>query len=248
MYLIRLDDACSYMDTGKWQKVEDILDAYRISPLVGIIPDCKDPVFVAEYAEDAGFWEKAVRWQKKGWIIGLHGHTHKYETNEAGINPVHNRSEFAGLPLDRQKEKIRAGYTILQEHGLEPNVFFAPSHTFDRNTLEALKTETSIRIISDTVANNVYKQYGMYFLPQQSGKCRNLPFAFTTIALHPNTMEAGDFELVESFLSRHHASCVKGFDDIPLLNRNYSVYDAFLSWLYFSKRNVKRFLKGSRNA
>ena len=37
-YLIRLDDACPYMDRVKWQRMENILDKYGVKPLVGIIP------------------------------------------------------------------------------------------------------------------------------------------------------------------------------------------------------------------
>jgi len=42
-YLIRLDDACSTMDSAKWQRVETILDCYGVRPLVGVIPDNNDP-------------------------------------------------------------------------------------------------------------------------------------------------------------------------------------------------------------
>ena len=112
--------------------------------------------------------------KEKGWELALHGCYHKYTTKEGGINPVNQRSEFAGVPLDKQKEMIRHGVDVLKGHDIEPKVFFAPSHTFDENTLVALKEESDIRIISDTIANDVYFENNFYFIPQQSGRVRKL--------------------------------------------------------------------------
>ena len=92
-------------------------------------------------------------WQARGWCLALHGYDHVYLSGSGGLNPVNARSEFAGLPLEAQKEKISAGLALLREQGIEPRVFFAPSHTFDENTLTALKECSRIRHISDTVAN-----------------------------------------------------------------------------------------------
>ena len=69
--------------------------------------------------------------------------------------------EFAGVPLGIQRQKIRDGVQIFREHGIEPDVFFAPSHTMDLNTIEALKEESKIRIISDTIADRPYSKWGM---------------------------------------------------------------------------------------
>lgn len=37
----------------------------------------------------------------------------------------------------------------MNSHGIDPTVWIAPAHSFDKNTLIALKLETNIRIISD---------------------------------------------------------------------------------------------------
>jgi len=58
----------------------------------------------------------------------------------------------------------------LENNDLEPKVFFAPSHTFDANTLEALRLESNIGVICDTIANNVYTLNAFYFIPQQTGE------------------------------------------------------------------------------
>ena len=102
-YLIRLDDACPYMNKGKWQRMENILDKYGVKPLVGIIPANADPKTMVE-PEELGFWGKAHSWEKKGWSIALHGYDHVCISDGGmkGLNPFWKRSEFAGIPLERQ--------------------------------------------------------------------------------------------------------------------------------------------------
>lgn len=201
-YIMRLDDACAKRDVQKWDCMEKLLDKYGIKPLIGVIPKCEDPMMNV-YDVDVSFWKRVESWQKKGWTIALHGYTHCYSTTSGGINPVNARSEFAGEPLDTQKEKLKNGVSILRQQGINPQVFFAPSHTFDENTIQALKEETDIRIISDTPAFDRYMENGMVFVPQQSGRVRNLPFRVVTFCYHPNTMKDEDFSHLELFLQKN---------------------------------------------
>lgn len=234
MYLLRLDDASRYMNKSNWKKMEQLLDCYSIKPIIGIIPDNQDKELL-KYGEVEGFWELAKNWQDKGWIIALHGCTHVYETEDGGINPVNMRSEFAGLPLDSQKDKIRTGYSVLLSHEIYPEIFYAPSHTFDLNTLEALKEETNIRVISDTVANDVYFENDFFFIPQQSGHVRKLPFKTVTFCYHPNTMKDIDFDVLEHFLKQYRdrfgAVSIRS-----LMKKRKSIYDRALRKLYFIRR------------
>jgi len=206
MYLIRLDDASEYMDVGKWDKIERLLNKYNIKPIVGIIPNNQDKELVSKYKKDFGFWNKTKVWQSKGWTIALHGYSHVCLTNEGGINPVNLRSEFAAIPLEEQKIKISNGIKIFEEQGLDAKIFFAPSHTFDMNTLEALRTESDIRIISDTIANDIYIMRGFYFIPQQSGHVQSLPFRITTFCYHPNNMSENDFKILDNFIKQKRDS------------------------------------------
>jgi len=178
-YIMRLDDACPHWDAEKWKRVEFILDNHGIKLLVGLIPMVEDPVLVA-YPEDDAYWNRVEGWRKKGWELALHGCTHVYATEDGGLNPVNRRSEFAGLPLENQREKISRGVSELAERGIHPRVFFAPSHTFDLNTLEALRIESNIRVVSDTVAFAPYSKYGFTFVPQQSGRVRSLKMPVVT--------------------------------------------------------------------
>lgn len=244
--LIRLDDACEYMDIPCWQRIEDLLNKYDVKPLVGIIPHCEDDELM-RYGYDKDFWQKVEQWKSLGWTFALHGYNHVYQTDSGGLNPINKRSEFAGVKLDEQCCKIREGVKILEGHGLEPKIFFAPSHTFDRNTLKAIKSESKINIISDGIADDVFFEEGFYFIPQQVGKPIKLPLSFVTICLHPNIMKEVNFNKLESFLRENHNLCIS-IDDIVFKNRGRSLYDNILRFTYFLMHNIKKCLNfGDKN-
>ena len=69
--------------------------------------------------------------------------------------------------------------------------------------MKALKEKTNIRVISDTIANDVYKKGDFWFIPQQSGGVRELPLKIVTFCYHPNVMEDKDFVVLEKFLQEH---------------------------------------------
>lgn len=240
-YLIRLDDACPYMDREKWQRMEDILDKYTIKPLVGIIPANADPQTMIA-PEDTHFWDKARSWEKKGWSIALHGYDHICISGcgMKGLNPFWKRSEFAGLTLEKQREKILKGYSILKEHDFNPKYFFAPSHTFDLNTLEALRQETDIRIISDTIGRYPYRKDDFVFIPQISGHCSKMPLVgIYTFCFHPNTMNDASFGALENFLKLYHNQFVDWDIDVSKINRSKRLLDSLLSWLFFKYRQIR---------
>ncbi|MFQ7119777.1 MAG: DUF2334 domain-containing protein [Intestinibacter sp.] len=236
MYLLRLDDASEYMYIINWERLEQLLDRYNIKPIFGIIPANKDPELLA-YGKVDKFWEKAKIWEKKGWTAALHGYTHVFESNNGGINPVNMKSEYAGLTYEKQCQKIKQGYEILQRNGIIPQIFFAPAHTFDTNTLRALKEVSGIRIISDTIANDIYYNDGFYYIPQQSGHCRRLPFRITTFCYHPNTMTDDDFIQLENFLRKYNKKFGK-VDSSLLKKRKFGFKDAVLKKLYFIRKRI----------
>lgn len=234
MYLMRLDDASEHMNLNNWLRMERILDKYGVRPIFGIIPANQDPDLL-KFNEVTNFWQLMIEWQDKGWTPALHGYGHVFETNEGGINPVNKRSEFAGVVLERQREKIRDGYRILKDKGISASIFFAPAHTFDENTLIALKEETPIRIISDTVANDIYYKNSIYYIPQQSGRCRKLPFKVTTFCYHPNTMSDDDYLELEEFL-KINGEQFTSFKEMVLVKRHRGIVDLMLNKIYFMRR------------
>ncbi len=241
LYLLRLDDASEYMNIKKWQEMESLLDRHGIRPIVGVIPHNLDPSLVNKFEYNQKFWDLVINWEAKGWTVAMHGYNHVYETTSGGLNPVNNYSEFAGLPLEYQCAKIREGIRIFSQKGITPRLFFAPAHTFDGNTLEALRLESSIRVISDTVAFDIYFKDGFHFIPQQSGRVRRLPFKVVTFCYHPNTMVSEDFKHLGVFLGKMRDRFV-AFDDLELTYREPGMPDHLLSHLYFGLRRIRAVL------
>lgn len=239
IFLIRLDDACPTMDKSKWLRFKSITDKYGIKPLIGIIPNNQDKKQMID-PEGLNFWEMMKEWERSGYDIALHGYDHVYISKESGINPFWNKSEFAGVKKDIQIEKIRHGYKILKEHGLKPIAFFAPSHTFDLETVRAILSETPIRIISDTISLHPYKSDGMVFVPQISGHCVNFPIGGTfTFCFHPNIMGENDFKKLDAFLSRYKDK-FSSFSQLNLDNvGELPMMDKIIRYLFFLYRKVR---------
>ena len=239
-YLVRLDDACPYMDRERWGKIEEILDRYGIKPMVGIIPYNEDEQTMIE-PEDPDFWVKAIGWQKRGWTIALHGYNHCCTTNSGGINPIHKRSEFAAVPYSEQLVKIDEGYRILKEKGIVPNYFFAPSHTYDKNTIRAIKEVTPIRLLSDTMGRYPYKYDDDFtIVPCQMGCFREIPLdGYWTFCFHPNIMNDNAIEKFEAFIDAHKDLFIS-FDDIPVGKyKRRGLFDSLMGFAYLTLRKIK---------
>lgn len=236
-YLIRLDDACPQMDHVKWQRMEGILDKYSVKPLVGIIPNNEDSVTCIDPKDDY-FWSLAKSWESKGWKIALHGYNHMCTTETGGMNPVHKRSEFAGLTFNDQCEKIKTGYSILKQNGIETEWFFAPSHTFDMNTLKAIRECTPIKYISDMIATKPYLSHGFTFVPCQMGRLREMPISgYWCACYHPNIMKDEEFDMLDNFLSQHKDEFIS-FNQIPKARKK-SIMDKILGLAYYTLRKIK---------
>ena len=223
-YIIRLDDACPTMDREKWRKIEDLCDKYNIKPIVAVIPDNKDPKQIKDEV-DPSFWDKVRNWQKKGWYIALHGYDHVYVSKSSGLVPFNKKSEFAGLTLEEQSKKIKKGIEIFKRENIETKIWVAPSHTFDINTLQALKNNTSVRIVSDGVALLPFIKYGFKWIPQQVWHFRKMPFGIWTCCVHPNEMDDVEYNNLENFIANNHN------DFILVDNLNYKPY-CILNFLF----------------
>ena len=226
------------MHWARWERVSALLDAYDIKPIIGVIPDNRDDTFHIDPPR-ANFWEVVSEWHRRGWTIGLHGYQHRYVTEEGGLVPIGRKSEFAGLALHIQEEKIRKGWRIFQSHGLKPTVWIAPGHSFDKNTLVALKRETDIEIISDGIALNCFMNDGFYWIPQQLWRFRKMPFGTYTICLHPNTMTTHAFQQLEQALSKYHQLFID-VSEIQFSARAKNGIEKILTNLFLLRANIIR--------
>ena len=239
-FIMRLDDACEFMNRDNWERMEKLLDSYGIKPIVSIIPFCEDESLIRSYCRDESFWDTVKRWKEKDWIIGLHGFNHVYTNYKAkGLNPINSFSEFVDLPLAEQEEKIRLGISVLKSHDIYPEVFVAPGHSFDKNTLIALKTQSNITCVSDTIAFDRYKYHGLIFIPQQCGAFRRMPLKTITGCYHPNTMSDQDFVKLESFLLCNKNKFISS-EVIADTNRSFTFIDYIIRILYLVRNRIMR--------
>ena len=238
-YIIRLDDACPTMDSNKWTRFEDLLDKHNIKPIVAVIPCNEDPELLKENS-DGNFWKKVSAWEKKGWAIAMHGCTHVYTTKNPGLVPINKRSEFAGVDLEMQKSLIRRGIKKFEQHNIKTDIFVAPSHSFDRNTLRALSSSSKIQTISDGIGLYPFKKYGFNWIPQQIWRFRKMPFGCWTACFHPNEISDQEFKALELFLDSN-SSNFKSLDSLRFIK--FSLTNIIFSYIYWFLMRLKNAFK-----
>lgn len=240
-YLIRMDDACPTMDRTKWSKVEAILDNYHLKPLVGIIPNNQDATLMLD-AYDENFWDKARTWQVKGWGIALHGFNHVYGSDSSGILSLNNFSEFAGLSYEAQADKITSGLKLFKEQNLQARIWIAPGHTFDSTTLQVLRDESDIRIISDGHSYRSWIENDFMWIPQQAATPRAFPCGTWTFCLHPNTMSENQILELEKFVKNNKLNIVSYQDVLNSKLYKKPVLNGIIKKLIFASRKIKQLI------
>lgn len=196
-YLVRFDDICPTMNWSIWERVEDILLRAGIKPILAIVPDNQDPKLrMGEPNKE--FWDRVRAWQMRGWTIGLHGYQHLHATGNGGILKLNPWSEFSGLAFEEQKWKLQQARDILDREDVHPDLWIAPAHSFDANTLRALD-EIGIGHLSDGFSLYPYRDAsGMMWVPQQLWHFRRMSFGIWTICLHLNSWSLADVARFDS--------------------------------------------------
>ena len=202
-YLIRLDDIAPHMDWSRFERLACVFDEFGIQPMLGVIPDNQDPQLQQFPVYHGDFWERVRSLQARGWEIAQHGYQHLYVTRDCGLMGINGLSEFAGLPFEEQRHKLARGQCLLREHGLRFETFMAPSHSFDRLTLRALR-ELGFTTVTDGFAPWPSIEHGLIFLPQWLSIPRVLPLGVQTFCLHINVLTEGQIRRVERFVAEHH--------------------------------------------
>ncbi|MGC8785102.1 MAG: DUF2334 domain-containing protein [Armatimonadota bacterium] len=241
-YLVRFDDICPTMNWSIWQQVEQVLCAYRVRPILAVVPDNRDPKLQIEPLRP-DFWEWLREKYNQGWTIGIHGYQHLYETEDAGLLGVNARSEFAGLPLERQHEKIAKALAVFHQQGIRPQVFVAPAHSFDRNTLVALQNN-GIGVISDGFFLKPVRWLEMIWIPQQMWQFRSMPFGVWTICYHHNRFSGRDLQRFGRDVARFASAIISVEDAIRLADRARSTGDMTFHRLWQKALLLKLRVKG----
>jgi Uncharacterized protein conserved in bacteria (DUF2334) len=90
---------------------------------------------------------------------------------------------------------------ILRAQGLNPRLWVAPRHGFDRMTLQVLREE-GISLVSDGFALRSFRRYGVTWIPQQIWAPVAKESGLWTICLHSNSTDDGAVTQLEDFLAR----------------------------------------------
>jgi len=212
-FLIRIDDVTETMNWVMMNRCEKLFDDLKIKPLLGVIPLNKD-LELSKFEKNNDFWKKVLEWQNKGWEISMHGFEHKYSINtkKKDYFSYGGMSEFFNLSYELQKEKIQKGLEVFKSKKIRVRSFFAPNHTYDKNTFRALK-DSGIETIIDGYGLIPYSKYGLNFIPQLFYKLILLPLGVQSSQIHLNNWKEDEFVNFEKFIKKNK-ECILDYNQV----------------------------------
>jgi predicted deacetylase len=242
-YLLRFDDLCPTMHHRRWQRCVPLIEEFGLRPILAVIPANQEKDLNLS-PPDPEFWAQMRAMEAAGATIALHGYSHLCVSRGESLLPLHHRSEFSGMPEESQREWIREGLGILRGEGLNPTVFVAPCHGFDRVTLRALRKE-GIRVISDGFARFPFTRSGLTWIPQQLWRPAEKSKGLWTICVHSNFTRANQVDELHTFLQAHAAqftSVERVLAEIPpvKLGLGEQLHAAWALWRAEASRARKR--------
>ena len=241
-FIIRIDDISPTMNLENFDKIKDFLVSKNIRPIIGVVPDNQDENLKFS-SKNEDFWPMIRNLKQIGWSIAQHGCHHKYSTEESGILKINNFSEFAGLSFKEQLKKIITGKNILIEQKIWEPIFMAPAHSFDDNTLKALK-EADFKYVTDGYGLYPWSDRGLTFIPQLFSGFSNFGFGVYTVCIHLNELSGKEVDNVINQIDGREHKII----DLPSalnLSRKQNIFEEFFffvfKYLLFIKR--KMFIK-----
>lgn len=205
---VRMDDITPDMNWDNFRFFQKLFEEVGIKPLLGIVPDNRDKNLHKEEPHQ-DFYEVMRNLRKQGYVLSMHGCHHIYSTKKGGIFPLNNFSEFAGVSYTEQKKMLEEGKRSLEENGIVTDIFMAPAHSYDKNTLRALK-ELGFTRITDGFGKRPYTYKGMTFYPISFQLSRSLKqkSGYTTMVLHANTITEKDKERYSKIFREHEKDMI----------------------------------------
>ena len=239
--LIRIDDVAENMNWDLMKKSELLFDKYQIKPVLGVIPKNKDNELLV-YPKKDNFWEQVRIWKSKGWEIAMHGYTHVYDKtcqNKDYFN-YGGGSEFFGHSLETQELRIKNGLKKFNDEKIKIRTFFAPNHTYDKNTFVALKN-CGINEIIDGYGLIPYIKNNIKFIPQLFYKVLALPFGIQATQIHLNYWRQKDFNNFERFIEKNSNKIITYDQALEKINNN--LFYKFIGSLSAKILRFKRIIK-----
>ena len=200
---VRMDDITPDMNWENFRFFQELFEEAGITPLLGIVPDNRDENLHKEEPHQ-DFYEIMKNLEKQGWVLSMHGCHHIYSTKKGGMFPLNNFSEFAGVSYTEQKKMLEEGKRRLAENGILTDIFMAPAHSYDQNTLRALR-ELGFTKMTDGFGEKPYTYKGLTFYPISFQLSRSLKKkeGYTTMVLHANTITEKDKERYKNIFKEH---------------------------------------------
>jgi predicted deacetylase len=202
-YILRFDDLCPTMEHDRWQRCLQLIEEFGLKPILAVIPDNQDTELNLS-PPDPLFWPLMRAMEAEGATIALHGYRHLCASQGESLLPLHQHSEFAGVPDVTQQRWIREGRGILRGQGLNPTIFVAPRHGFDYATIRALRKE-GIPLLSDGFARVPFNRSGITWIPQQLWRPVEKSSGIWTICIHSNFTHAAQLDELRAFIRDHAA-------------------------------------------
>ena len=227
-YLLRFDDINPRMNWDKFLAIKDILEENNIKAILGVIPDCRDTEFL-NFKENKSFISLLIKYKNYGDRIAQHGYQHIYDSKEKGFFGSDKKSEFAGLNYKKQFARIKKGKDILNKESLWEPIFMAPSHSFDVNTLKALKN-LSFKYVLDGFSLNPFIMNNLIFIPQIFSKPipKFIP-GISQLCIHINTIKESDIKKLKDFILINKSEFITLEESLKYKKYNlYSIMDKLL--------------------
>ena len=239
--LIRLDDVAENMNWDLMKKSEILFEKHGVKPVLGIIHNNKDKELL-NYPKQDDFWKQVRKWRDKGWEISMHGFTHVYEKNtkKKDYFKYGGDSEFFGHSLETQMSKIESGLKKFHDEKIKIRSFFAPNHTYDKNTFAALKN-LGINEIIDGYGLMPYTENQIKFIPQLFYKLYALPFGIQTTQIHLNYWKQKEFDDFEKFIANNSDKIITYNQALEKIND--SIFYNFINLLTKKIIQAKRIFK-----
>lgn len=228
---VRMDDITPDMNWDNFNFFLNLFEQTGITPLLGIVPDNRDKSLACEAAHDE-FFSTMKSLENKGFTFAMHGCYHVYTTKRGGIFPLNRQSEFAGLPYDRQRDMLKNGREKLKQNGINTDIFMAPAHSYDKNTLRALK-EVGFTRITDGFGKMPYIYRGLTFYPISFMMSRSLrqKSGATTLVLHANTVTGADKERYTKIFKEYGKNMISYSEYLEMKPVTRNVFGSALEYL-----------------
>lgn len=228
---VRMDDITPDMNWENFDFFRNLFRETGITPLLGIVPDNRDPQLSCG-AKREDFCEVMRGLKDEGYRFAMHGYQHIYTTKNGGIFPLNNFSEFAKIPYDKQKEMLMLGREKLQRFGIDTDIFMAPAHSYDKNTIKALK-EVGFTKITDGFGKVPYIDRGIIFYPISFQLSRSLKRkdGATTIVIHANTITEAEKERLVRIFKEHGKNMISYSDYLRMKPVTRSVFGRILEYM-----------------